>query len=635
MSSSLSGLPPISTYLSIIKNEPAQVAQMVKTDPGLQRTVSSFETDTVSITSPAALLAAKNQDALQVVLGAYNMSGSSTETGLLNKLLTQDPSVSGSLVQSLGDPDDLNFVKAMTDRATISFGFGDPTTNSFTSGGSAASSISFQNLAWASANTSLTAASPAQTFSYVLDDGTAAASIATALTTALQSSGTTADPVTASYSVSSTGTIEGSAGAPAVTTSKDSAGNTIYSLALATNAAGAAIRLATVVAVQAPAPLAGAATPQQITAAAGTALMSTALGAAGFNIAANGAGGFNIVNPISNGPLSLTQQSYSTYAATSSAAISTTQNVLPLGAAGKTLSAGQILSSGGNTIGTIQSVDAAGDVTLTAASALQLAAGTRIDVAIGASVSNIGTQMTATAALDTTGTILPLGLAAAGMRPGQTITDGGSVVGIVKSVDGAGNVTLQASAAVTVAAGDTLGILPQVGDSQTPALQDAANVKTILSQYETNQYETQEGQEVPGMTDALYFTRTAPAITSITQLMSDTTLLNVVTTNLGLSDTYGELPYDQQVTLLTSKVNLSTFSNPTSLQHYVEQFLALTGENAASGGSAPDPASILLSGGTSSSGDSDPADALMAALYPGSSGTNSNGLGGILGALYA
>ena len=163
------------------------------------------------------------------------------------------------------------------------------------------------------------------------------------------------------------------------------------------------------------------------------------------------------------------------------------------------------------------------------------------------------------------------------MRPGQTITDGGSVVGIVKSVDGAGNVTLQASAAVAVAAGDTLGILPQVGDSQTPALQDAANVKTILSQYETSQYETQEGQEVPGMTDALYFTRTAPAITSITQLMSDTTLLNVVTTNLGLSETYGELPYDQQVTLLTSKVNLSTFSNPTSLQHYVEQFLALTG----------------------------------------------------------
>ena len=64
---------------------------MVKSDPGLQRTVSSFEADTVSITSPSALLAAKNQDALQVVLGAYNMSGASTETGLLNKLLTQDP----------------------------------------------------------------------------------------------------------------------------------------------------------------------------------------------------------------------------------------------------------------------------------------------------------------------------------------------------------------------------------------------------------------------------------------------------------------------------------------------------------------------------------------------------------------
>ena len=121
--------------------------------------------------------------------------------------------MSGSLVQSLGDPDDLNFVKAMTDRATITFGFGDPTADSFTSGGSAASSLSFQNLAWASANTSLTAASPAQDLLLCAGmTGPAASSIATALTTELQSSGTTADPVTASYSVSSTGTIVGSAG---------------------------------------------------------------------------------------------------------------------------------------------------------------------------------------------------------------------------------------------------------------------------------------------------------------------------------------------------------------------------------------------------------------------------------------
>ena len=145
MSSPLSGLPPITSYLSIIRNEQAEVARMVKSDPSLQRTVSKFQADTVSISSGTDLLLARNQDAMQVVLGAYDMSGASTQTGLLRKLLTQDPSTKGSLVQSLGNTDDLHFVKAMTGRATVSFGFGDPAASAFATSGSTASSISFQN----------------------------------------------------------------------------------------------------------------------------------------------------------------------------------------------------------------------------------------------------------------------------------------------------------------------------------------------------------------------------------------------------------------------------------------------------------------------------------------------------------
>ena len=52
-------------------------------------------------------------------------------------------------MRSLNDTDDLHFVKAMTDRATVALDFGDPAASSFTSGGSAASSLSFNNLAWA------------------------------------------------------------------------------------------------------------------------------------------------------------------------------------------------------------------------------------------------------------------------------------------------------------------------------------------------------------------------------------------------------------------------------------------------------------------------------------------------------
>ncbi len=629
MSSSLSGLSPITTYLSIVKNEQTQVAQMVKSDPSLQRTVKAFQSDIVDINTPTDLLSPKNQAALQVVLGAYNLSGESSSTGLIKKLLTQDPSAAGSLVRSLNDTDDLHFVKAMTERATVSLDFGDPAASSFTSGGSAASSISFNNLAWGTADAALTAASPAETFSYVLDDGSAAKSIATALTTALQATGTSAAPVTASYSVNGAGVIVGSSGAPAIATSTDSAGNTVYGLTLASSASGAAIRLASVVAVKAPQAAASAVPSGTIGAATAVPLLSRALAARGFNVSSSSPGSLSIINPIDNGTLSLSPQSYTSFAAITTQAVSLYQNVLPLGTAGQSLKAGQVLTSGGDAIGTIKSVDAAGDVTLTANAALQLAAGARIDVAIGAGIANIGTKITASAATPTDVATLSLGQAGMRLKAGQVITDGGNVVGIIKSVDGSGNVTLRANLAVAVAAGDTLGTLPQVSDGKTPALDDSGNVKTILSQYETSQYETQEGKQIPGMDDALYFTRTMPGITKITQLMSDTRLLNVVTTNLGLSSTYDQLPYDQQLSLLTSKVKLSDYANPTKLHNAAEQFLALNGEQAASGGSDTDPASVLLSGGSGG----DLGSSLMSALYPGSS--SSSGLDPILSALYA
>jgi hypothetical protein len=624
-----SGLSSITTYLSIVKNEQKQVAQMMKSDPALQRTVSAFQKDAVSIALPSNLLSGKNQPALQVVLGAYNMSGKSTETGLLKKLLTQDPSVKGSLVRSLASADTLHFVKAMTNRATVSLSFGNPAAASFVPGGSAASSISMQNLSWGNANGNLTAAAPAKSWSYVLDDGTAAASIATALTTAVRSTGTTANPVTTSYSVNAGGVIVGSAGAPAITTSTDSVGNTVYSLALAANGAGATIRLANVVGVKMPAPVNTTPATTTISAAIATPLLAKALLATGFNLQTSGPSSLSILNPIDNGPLSLSQQSYASFAALTPRAISINQNVLPLGIAGASLSAGQVLTSGGAMIGTIKSVDAAGDVTLAAASALAVTANSEIDVAIGAGITNIGTRISAASASAIGDTTLALGTAAIGLQPGQIITDGSNVVGIVNSVDQSGQVTLRAGMGVAIASGDMLSIVPQVISKQTPALQDASNVKTILSSYETTQCESQEGKQVPGMDDALYFSRIMPSITSITQLMSDTTLLKVVTTNLGLSDTYAQLPYDQQLSLLTSKVKLSTFSNPAKLQNYAEQYLALTGAQSSSAGTSTDLALSLLTGSTARASVD-----LMSVLYPGS-GSGTNGVDLLLSALYA
>jgi uncharacterized protein DUF1217 len=623
MSSTLSGLSPITTYLSIIKNEQSQVTQFAKTDPTTKLNVAALHSDAANIKSPTDLLSSKNERALQVVLGAYNMSGQSTETGLLKQLLTQNPSASGSLVMSSGSTNYLHFVQGMSNEATISLSFGNNASSSFTASGSAASSISFNNLNWGTSNTKLTAASPAEAWSYVLDDGSAAQSIATALTKVVQSSGTSANPVTSSYSVDPNGNIVGSSGAPAVTTSTDSAGNTVYRVTLATSSTGAATRVANVIGVAVPP---STTSPTTVSAAVGTYLLGQAMGETGFNVTENTLSNLTITNPAVNSQFSLASTSYSDFAAVSRQAISTYQQVLPLGTEGLALSAGQVLLSGGNEIGTIKSVDAVGNVTLTADSALDLSAGAEIDVAVGAGINNLGTQVTAPDAASTSGATLALGQAGVGMQAGQTITDGNKVIGIVKSVDGSGNVTLTGNLASAVSAGDTLSILPQVENQQTPALQVAGNVQSIASQYETNQYEAKEGQDIPGMQDALYFTRVMPTITSINQLMSDSTLLNVVVTNLGLSDTFGNLPFDQQQSLLTSKVNLSSLSNPKTLQNYVERFLAMTAEQQNSGNSSSNPALAVLMGGinneNSDGSGSNSGPNLLSVLYPNSSSSD-------------
>ena len=101
MSFSLSSLNPITSYLSIVKNEGKQVAAYVKSDPTIQRTEARFTSASSKITAATDILQSRNLPALQVILGAYNMSGQSTQLGLLRQLLT-----SGSVIAKIPDQAD-------------------------------------------------------------------------------------------------------------------------------------------------------------------------------------------------------------------------------------------------------------------------------------------------------------------------------------------------------------------------------------------------------------------------------------------------------------------------------------------------------------------------------------------------
>lgn len=606
--SGISGSMALSVYLSTVKNEQTQVARSVKSDPTLAATVASFRKTAPTLTTPAAIL--KNYSALQVLTGAYNMSGQIGRTAVLKDLMTQSPDSTSSLVQQTSNSDYLHFARATDSRSSQVASLGATATLSLSTGGASASSLTMQNTAWSLASSAQTKAAPGVQWSFVLNDGTAANSIASALTNAAA-----ATDSTATYSVSSSGTVTGSVGAPAVTSSTDSAGNTVYSVALATDSSGNVIKRADIVSV-------GVTAGTGSTAAAAQAgALQTAVKAAGFDATLSAGGDLAVIDPASSGTNTLAR-SYGSAIAIATANTVDAGGRLALGDAGKTLSAGQVLTDGTTAIGTVKSVDSFGNVTLAAATKATISAGDTIQVATGLGFSNVGMTIAATAATASGGTILALGSAGTGLKPGQIITSGGVSIGTVGSVDDSGNVSLLAGSTEAVAAGASLVVLPAVSGGSTPALSDAANVDTIVSSFETSTYETKMGQQYAGMDKALYYARTMSGITSISQLMSNSNLLSVVTTSLGMGSYFGALDYDQQVRILTAKVDLKTMTTPAGIQKTAEQYLIneagtqstkQTGLVALLSGQSTSDSDLfsLIAGATTSSGTSSTSDPVL------------------------
>jgi hypothetical protein len=109
--SGISGLPIIPMYETYIKNETKYADAAAKANPATQSAVSYFQSVASTLTTPQALL--KNYRALQVVLGAFGMSGLINEQGILKQLLTQNPTAKNSLVQQMANPAYLQFANVM------------------------------------------------------------------------------------------------------------------------------------------------------------------------------------------------------------------------------------------------------------------------------------------------------------------------------------------------------------------------------------------------------------------------------------------------------------------------------------------------------------------------------------------
>jgi Protein of unknown function (DUF1217) len=111
-------------------------------------------------------------------------------------------------------------------------------------------------------------------------------------------------------------------------------------------------------------------------------------------------------------------------------------------------------------------------------------------------------------------------------------------------------------------------------DNGSATTSSSSLVNQVVNKYIENSLETSQGQQDPGVQLALYFQANAPSVTSVYQILADKNLLTVVQTALGVSSMTGLEPIDTQAQMLTSKLNLTDFQNPTKLQSFIERFCA-------------------------------------------------------------
>jgi hypothetical protein len=100
---------PIVDYSLAVKNQANLMAQFQKW-PSYAQSVTYYRDNITKVTSVDDLL--NNRKLLTVALSAFQLEGSIDQQGLLRKLLTQDPTATGSLAQQLLDPRFKQFAQA-------------------------------------------------------------------------------------------------------------------------------------------------------------------------------------------------------------------------------------------------------------------------------------------------------------------------------------------------------------------------------------------------------------------------------------------------------------------------------------------------------------------------------------------
>lgn len=103
----------------------------------------------------------------------------------------------------------------------------------------------------------------------------------------------------------------------------------------------------------------------------------------------------------------------------------------------------------------------------------------------------------------------------------------------------------------------------------------AAAQKGVADKYIRQNLETQAGSSNEGVRLALYFERHAPNLESVSAVLADKAMTQVVRTMLGLPETFSLYGIDKQISILERRLDIDDLKSPDKLKKHVERFAAL------------------------------------------------------------
>jgi hypothetical protein len=120
-----------------------------------------------------------------------------------------------------------------------------------------------------------------------------------------------------------------------------------------------------------------------------------------------------------------------------------------------------------------------------------------------------------------------------------------------------------------------------------PAVTSSAFIKQVVQQYTEAMFQQVVGNTSNTLREALYAQQELPTITNWDSVIANRPLADVIQTVLGLPQSFGALPIAQQNQVLSSRLNIKDFSNPKKLSALLDQFVAVSQEQAQSSTASP------------------------------------------------